>query len=153
IKRTTALQASTRCNLWRFVDFAHRKAQARRKGNTAPRAGLVSSDIPQSRPYTANANTVGRSGRTRVAQSNTAARNAESEVSQIHAYGKIIATGARAHSQQASTAVNFPHTRSPAENSGKQARAENNEFTNTAAQKEPNVNVPNNLNTAASRKG
>src|ERR1700678_1642132 len=83
-------------------------AHPSKKGNIEPNDGLVISAKPHSTPYPAQSRHRADSASSNVAHKMIAISNADSDVSQIHSYGSIIALGKIAHSPAAPLATPLP---------------------------------------------
>src|ERR1700726_4928785 len=76
-----------------------------KNGSSAPSSGFVISENPHNNPYEPHSQTLSDSASASVAHKIVAARSADSEVSQIHTKGIIMAFGKSAHNQAAMLAT------------------------------------------------
>src|SRR5579885_1279441 len=86
---TASARAGARSIADRCARHAPQAAQPSKTGSAAPSAGLVINANPQSKPYNAQSRVRAELASFSVNQSNTDARSAESEASQIHPNGII----------------------------------------------------------------
>src|SRR5205085_5687770 len=96
-------------------NFRERRAAHHNKnGSNEPTDGFTINVKPHNKPYSSQlAIRDSRSASSSVAHTSAAARNAVSDVSQIHSNGIITALGNTAHSHAASAPAPTPSTRLP----------------------------------------
>jgi len=128
-------------------------AQPNKKGSKTPSAGFVISAKPHKTPYTPQSNHRSDSASSKVAHKISAAKSADSDVSQIHSNGIITALGKTAQSHAVPAPTPNPPIRFPAKKIGTQATEEKSMFSATQAKKARAVKIPNSLNIAATSKG
>src|ERR1700719_944367 len=120
---------------------------------SVPSAGLLISANPHNNPYAHQLSARSDSATANVAHKIVAARSADSDVSQIHAKGIMMAFGKSAHSHAARLAARTPPIRFPAKKIGTQAAEEKRIFIKTAAKKARAVKLPKILNIPATNNG
>src|ERR1700681_2771013 len=106
-----------------------------KNGRNTPSAGFAISANPHNIPYEYQCRTRSDSASASVAHKIVAARSADSEVSQIHSNGIMMALGKSAHSHAAKLANPTPPTRFAAKKIGTHVAEEKRMFRKTAAKK------------------
>jgi hypothetical protein len=137
----------------RFSFRPRKAAHPKRNGKSVPSAGFVIKASPHNSPYAHQSPIRSDSPNSSVAHKSAAARNAASDVSQIHSNGKRIAFGKTAQSQAAPLATPNPPILLPAKKIGTQAAEEKNMFSPTQVKKARSVKIPQILKVAATKAG